>query len=81
VTSQATTQVRSLIAYNIDRGIRAKGLTNRGVGDAIGRTEHQVWRWRHGKHMPSVAVRTDLAAVLFEGDMTELYADNEERAA
>jgi transcriptional regulator with XRE-family HTH domain len=50
-------------------------MTNRAVGEAIGSTEHQVWRWRAGRVTPSTDNLAALANVLFDGDITELYAD------
>lgn len=75
VPSQEASQARATIAANINRGIEQKGCSNREVGDLIGKTEHQVWRWRRGKNMPSLEVQVELARVLFDGDMGELYAD------
>lgn len=67
--------IREIVAANIDRGIkRHPKMTNRAVGDQIGSTEHQVWRWRTGKHMPSKDNLIALANVLFDGDITQLYA-------
>lgn len=75
MTSQVTSQVRGRIADNIDSAITAKGLTNRAVGEMIGRTEHQVWRWRRGKHTPSLEVLAELASVLYDGDISAFYRD------
>jgi transcriptional regulator with XRE-family HTH domain len=69
------------VAANIDRGIRARAMTNRAVGEAIGSTEHQVWRWRAGRHMPDPQNLAALANVLFDGNIAELYADDEPAAA
>lgn len=73
--SQEASQAQATVAANIDRGITAKGWTNRKVGDAIGRTEHQVWRWRRGRNYPSLDVLVALAGVLFDGDMSEFHAE------
>lgn len=78
--SQATSQVKATIASNLDRAISEKDLTNRAVGEAIGATEHQVWRWRRGIHTPSLDSLTALARELFEGDITRFY-DEPERIA
>lgn len=78
VPSQATSQLRTTVAFNIDRAITAKGLTNRAVAEAIGKTEHQVWRWRRGKVMPEEETLLALAAVLVNGRFAEFY---EEQAA
>jgi len=75
-----TADIRSRIAVNLDRGIAARGMTNRAVGDAIGATEHQVWRWRRGKHLPSTITLQRLADVLFDGNAREFYADDERAA-
>jgi len=71
----------SRIAINLDRGIREKGWTNRQVGDAIGKTEHQVWRWRHAKNTPSLETLMALAELLFDGNVAEFHADGSEAAA
>jgi transcriptional regulator with XRE-family HTH domain len=71
--SQVASQVRASIAFNIDRAIDAKGLTNREVGEAIGSTEHQVWRWRRGRHTPSIESLTALARLLLDGDLAAFY--------
>lgn len=79
VDSQATS--RALVAANLDRAIRERGWTNRQLGERIGSTEHQVWRWRHAKHMPSIESLVALAEVLFEGDLSALFVDAERDAA
>lgn len=68
--------VKQLVAMNVDRGIRLRGFTNREVAEKIGKTEHMVWRWRTGKHMPEKATLMALANLLFDGDFTELYRDH-----
>lgn len=79
--SQAGSHVKRIVAANIDRGIRGRAMTNRAVGEAIGRTEHQVWRWRSGRNMPSTDNLAALANVLFDGDLSQLYSDDEPVAA
>lgn len=64
----------------MDRAIRVSGRTNRDVGDAIGATEHQVWRWRHGRSVPRDDYALALAAELFDGDLSALYARHEDAA-
>lgn len=81
MTSQGDRQIKALVAANIDRGIVAKGLTNRAVGDKIGKTEHQVWRWRKGHHSPSLEALASLADVLFAGDLTEFYVNHKDGVA
>lgn len=81
VPSQATSQTRETIAANLDRAISAKGWTNRFVGEAIGKTEHQVWRWRRAKHDPSLDTLAALANLLFEGDIARFYDDVPDRSA
>ena len=80
VPSQGGSHLKHTVAANIDRGIRERGITNRAVGEAMGSTEHQVWRWRTGRHMPDLDNLAALANVLFGGDITELYADDEAAA-
>lgn len=78
--SQATSHLKPIIAANLDRGIASKQMTNRAVGDAVGATEHQVWRWRKGRHTPSLETLVSLANLLFDGDLNEFYADAEQAA-
>lgn len=81
MTSQ-TTGLREVIAANIDAAITAKEMTNREVGDAIGATEHQVWRWRRGKVKPSTRYMAALADTLVDGDLRRLLvAADDDRAA
>lgn len=74
--SQTPSQdLRSVIASNVDRAISEKGMTNRSVGEAIGTTEHQVWRWRRGRVQPSNENLAALAAVLADGDIYALLKE------
>jgi transcriptional regulator with XRE-family HTH domain len=79
--SQARAIATSTVAANVDRGMVRMDLNNRQLADRIGATEHQVWRWRRGKHLPSVETLVHLADVLFDGDMAELYASPKRSAA
>jgi transcriptional regulator with XRE-family HTH domain len=72
--SQPSSPLRAAVAANIDRAIVAAGLTNRAVGESIGATEHQVWRWRRGRTRPSQRYAVALADVLFDGNVGALYA-------
>jgi transcriptional regulator with XRE-family HTH domain len=47
--SQTTEHLRATIAANIDAAIVESGMTNREVGEAMGASETQVWKWRKGK--------------------------------
>jgi len=58
---------------NVDRGMRAKGLTNRDVGKIMDRSEMEISRWRRGLHLPVPANQAALADILFDGDLGELY--------
>jgi hypothetical protein len=79
--SQGMGSMRELIGVNIDRGIRLRNMNSREVAEAVDRhtgsairpTEHQVWRWRNGKHTPEKATLAALVEVLFDGDFTQLY--------
>lgn len=62
--SQATEQLRATIAANIDAAVRDSGETNRAIGEAMGASETQVWKWRKGKHGISQDNLVRLAAVL-----------------
>ncbi len=80
VPSQPTSQLRALIAANLDQAIAAKELTNRQVADAIGSTEHQVWRWRRGHVKPLDETLAALGSVL-ERDLAWFYVDHQAAAA
>lgn len=75
------TGLAAIIARNIDSLIRAGEMTNREVGDRIGTTEHQVWRWRKGRVRPNDENLAALAGVLADGDLTALLIDNAKEAA
>lgn len=79
--SPASSPLKPTIAANIDRAIKAQGKTNRQVGDAIGATEHQVWRWRQGINEPTGPYKVALADQLFDGDIAALYAGEPQEAA
>ena len=78
--SQGPSQIKTTIAGNLARGIEAKGYTNREVGDLIGKTDVQVWKWRAGKHTPELETLVALADVLFGGDITQFYVDLDQAA-
>lgn len=78
--SPATSPVKALIAANLDRAIRVADKTNREIGEAVGATEHAVWRWRNGRTEPSGRYVAALADVLFDGDVSALYAPIKEVA-
>ena len=80
VPSQATSQLRATVAANLDAAIVAKGLTNRALADAVGSTEHQVWRWRRGRVKPSDTTLAALAEALGR-DLPWFYIDRDEKAA
>lgn len=67
-----TTGLGMVIARNLDALIASSGMTNREVGERIGSTEHQVWRWRKGRVRPNDDNLAALAAVLADGDITVL---------
>jgi transcriptional regulator with XRE-family HTH domain len=81
VPSQATEHLKARVAMNIDVAIRARKLTNRAVAEAIGSTEHQVWRWRRGRVTPGPANIAALATLLADGDASVLYAEPAQAAA
>ena len=70
-----TTGLGKVIAHNLDALIAASGMTNRQVGERIGTTEHQVWRWRRGRVRPNDDNLAALAAVLADGDITALLIE------
>lgn len=69
------TGLAAIIAGNLETLIASSGMTNREVGDRIGTTEHQVWRWRKGKVRPNDENLAALAAVLADGDITALLIE------
>lgn len=77
--SQAAS-LRVIIAANIDGLIKSQGKTNREVADAIGSTEHQVWRWRKGKVTPNEENLAALAVVLADSDIPRLLMSQTEAA-
>ena len=77
MTSQGGSHLRAIVAANLDRAIAERGMTNRALGEKIGKTEHQVWRWRDGRHMPSLGTLTALADELFDGDVSRFYIEPE----
>lgn len=68
-----------MVAANLDVAIHASGRTNRNVGEAIGSTEHQVWRWRKGKVSPSTENLIALAETL--GVTIEWLSTGHDRSA
>lgn len=80
VPSQATSQLRATVAANLDFAITSKGMTNRAVAEAIGSTEHQVWRWRRGRVKPSDITLAGLADAL-DRDLAWFYIEREDVAA
>lgn len=80
VPSQDTSHLKDVLATNLDHGIRQSGMTNRAVAEKIGSTEHQVWRWRRGRHVPSIETLAALAKVLFDGDISQFYAEDRKAA-
>lgn len=79
MTSQDASHLKATIAANLDRGITAKRLTNREVGLHIGKSEMQVWKWRRARHTPSLESLVALAALLFDGNVSEFYVDHDPR--
>ena len=68
--------MKATIGANIDLKITQLGKTNREIGEAMGATEHQVWRWRRGKVKPSDRYMAALAEILFDGDIAAMYVDH-----
>lgn len=52
-------------------------LTQRQVGEAVGATPADVSRWESGKVEPGGKYRQQLADVLFDGDLSAMYAEIE----
>lgn len=80
MASQATEQLTATIAANIDAAVKASGKTNRQVGEAMGASETQVWKWRKGKHGISQDNLVRLAHVLGR-DWSWFYVERHEAAA
>lgn len=74
--SQTTSQVRDLIARNIDRAIQASGLTNKEVGDRLGVGGDHVWKWRNGRQIPRLPYQMGLSDVFGEPDVTWLFVED-----
>lgn len=56
-------------------------MTQKEVGDALGVTNRDVSRWENGKVEPGPVYRQMLGDLLFEGEVSRMYATPEERAA
>jgi transcriptional regulator with XRE-family HTH domain len=81
VPSQAPNQIKALFAANLDQAISSAdpSLTNHAVAQKIGSTESQVWRWRRGRHMPSLETIAALADLFFDGDISQFYVEPDEK--
>lgn len=66
---------------NLRTARRTRGWTQRQVGEAIGVTNRDVSRWESGKVEPGRRYRHLLADLLFDGDLSAMYAKPSEAAA
>lgn len=76
MASQAAEHLRATIAANIDAAVVESGKTNRAIGEAMGASETQVWKWRKGKHGISQDNLVRLAHVLGR-DWSWFYGERE----
>jgi transcriptional regulator with XRE-family HTH domain len=60
--------------------MRGASLSNRALGEKIGVTEHQVWRWRKGRTQPSDRYLMALAEAL-DVSVASFYEEPTEKAA
>lgn len=77
MTRQGARPEKAIIAANLDKAITAAGQTNRQIGEAIGATEHQVWRWRRGVVKPSAKYLAALVHLLFADNLAAIYVDHD----
>ena len=55
---------REVFRQALRRAREASGLSQRGVGEAVGRTGSAVWQWEEGRGAPDHATVANLEAVL-----------------
>jgi transcriptional regulator with XRE-family HTH domain len=55
---------REVFRHALRRARDASGLSQRAVGEAVGRTGSAVWQWEEGRGAPDQAAATKLEAVL-----------------
>jgi transcriptional regulator with XRE-family HTH domain len=68
---------KEIIGRNINRGIVAKGLTNRQLAQLVNKSEIQISKWRNAKNVPTLEHLAQLADVLYDGDLNKFYAGDE----
>lgn len=65
--------VSAIVGRNVRRGRDARGWTQRELAAALEVGEKDVSRWENGHVEPSGAMRLQIAALLFDGDLAALY--------
>ena len=69
------------VGENLRAARQGRGWTQKQVGEAIGVTNRDVSRWESGKVEPGRRYRHLLADLLFDGDLSAMYAEPSEAAA
>lgn len=67
-------QIAQTVGENLRRARLAKDLTQKEVGDELGVTNRDVSRWENGAVEPGRKYRLLLADLLFDGDVSAMYA-------
>lgn len=81
VSGQATGQIASRVAENIDAAIVANGLSTAEVARRMQTGEKAVRRWRRGDVTPNQENMQRLALMLAGGDVAWFYTQHNGRAA
>lgn len=81
MSSNAANQIAQTVGRNIRDARKARGMTQREVGQVIGVESKDVSRWESGLVEPNVERRSKLADLFFDGSIAALYAEPEELGA
>lgn len=77
--TNATPQLSVLVGANIEAARLAAGLTRSEFAAQVGVKHKDVWRWETGKVEPT-AYRQVIADLLFDGDLSAMYAERKAAA-
>lgn len=80
MATQATNQVALTVGRNIRAAREAADLSQNDLARQIGGklTSRDISRWENGRVEPSNKYRFDLADILFDGSVAEMYAEPDE---
>lgn len=75
MSTHATPHIADLTGANLRAARQARQMTQRQVADLVGVTNRDVSRWENGGVEPGPKYRRKLAEVLFDGDLSAMYAE------